>query len=245
MKEYYDVIFKRRSMRKYDEALALSEGELTDIRRELDRLIPLVKGMDVRFEIVPRANTTAKFGEYCLLMYSEKKPHYLLNAGYMLEQMDLYLNSRDIGVCWYGLARTKKKEMDGLQYVIMLAFGKSKPEDFRTASSEFRRKSREEIFSGEFDSDVIEAVHLAPSACNSQPWKGYFENNVLRIFRNPKAKSIMPPSVKPFFNTIDMGIFLCFLEIALEQKGYRYERSLIETAGAKADLVEIALYAIK
>lgn len=99
MKELYDIIFKRKSMRKFDETLFLTEKELVEIKQEIEKLIPLVDDIRVKFEIVERASTTAKRGEYCMLMYSEKKPHYLLNVGYLLEQMDLLLASHDIGVC--------------------------------------------------------------------------------------------------------------------------------------------------
>ncbi len=225
--------------------MALSESELVEIKQEMETLVPLVKDIRVKFEIVQRENTTAKFGEYCLLLYSEKKPHYLLNAGYLLEQMDLYLNARDIGVCWYGLAKADKKMIGDLHYVIMLAFGKSRSEDFRKDGMEFKRKSREEIWSGEFDSDVIEAVRLAPSACNSQPWRVRSEGNMIRVLRDTKAKSIMPAMVKPFFNTIDMGIFLCFLEIAIKHKGYEMDRTLIVEEKLTSKLIEIAKYFIK
>ena len=244
MKEYFDTIFKRRSMRKYDKTLTLSDGELLDIRNKLHELIPLISGIQVAFELVKREDTTAKFGEYCLLMYSEKKPGYLLNAGYLFEQIDLYLNDKEFGACWYGLAKPKKQSIGDMQYVIMLALGKGRPGDFRKGIIEFKRKQEQEIWSGEFDPDVLAAVRLAPSACNSQPWRVLCEKNTIRVFRNTKAKSIMPPKVKPFFNTIDMGIFLCFLEIALERKGYEFNKTISEQEGTGDELVKIAAYDI-
>lgn len=245
MKELYDAIFKRKSIRKFDETLLLTEEELAAIKQEIDKLIPLVDDIRVSFEIVKRENTTAKRGEYCLLMYSEKKPHYLLNAGYMLEQMDLLLASCDIGVCWYALAKPQKGQVDDLDYVIMLAFGKCQPNNFRTGISEFKRKDREEIWKGEFNSDVIKAVRLAPSACNTQPWRVVSNNNWIKLYRNTKIKSFIPASKLPYYNSIDMGICLCFLEIAMIQKGYKFERMLIDEENVSLDLLEIAVYNIK
>ena len=98
MSELYETIFKRKSMRKFDKTL---DGDtLFAVKRQAGRLVPLIRDINVRTEVVPRTETTAKFGEYCLLFYSEKKPGYLLNAGYMLEQMDLFLARRGIGACW-------------------------------------------------------------------------------------------------------------------------------------------------
>jgi hypothetical protein len=239
------MIFKRKSMRKFDETLFLTEEEFVEIKQKTEKLIPLVNDIRIKFEVVERASTTAKRGEYCLLMYSEKKPHYLLNAGYLLEQMDLFLTSHDIGVCWYALAKAKEAQVDGLDYVIMLAFGKSRPQNFRKNILEFRRKSKEGIWKGCFDSDVTEAVRLAPSACNTQPWRIVSDSNCLKVYRTTMIKSFIPASKLPYYNSIDMGICLYFLEIAMVQKGYEFHRTLIGEETSCLELLEIATYNIK
>ncbi len=244
MKELYNMIFKRKSIRKFDAALSLKAEELVHIKHALTQLIPLDSEIKVRFEIVSRALTTAKYGEYCLLIYSEKKPHYLLNAGFLLEQMDLFFTAQEIGACWYGLAKTKQKMLDGLEYVMMLAFGKSSQQDFRRDISEFKRKSKEEIWQGEFDSDVMEAVRLAPSAMNTQSWRFVSDKQQIKVYRSNKIRSFIPVSFLGYFNTIDLGISLCFLEIALQYKGYQFERQLTEVEKSKSGLVEIATYQI-
>ncbi|MFZ2539490.1 MAG: nitroreductase family protein [Oscillospiraceae bacterium] len=245
MIELYTMIFKRKSIRKFNETLFLTEEELVKIKQETEKLIPLVDDIRVKFELVKRANTTAKRGEYCLLMYSEKKPHYLHNAGYLLEQMDLFLTAYDIGVCWYGLAKAKEIQVDSLDYVIMLAFGKSRPQDFRKDASEFKRKNIKDIWKGNFDSDVVNAVRLAPSACNTQPWRIFNDANHIKVFRNTKIKLFIPTKKLPYYNSIDMGICLCFLEIAMTQKGYGFDRTLIAEENFHAELLEIATYNIK
>lgn len=231
-------------MRKFDETLFLTEEELVEIKQEIEKLISLVDDIGVKFEIVERASTTAKRGEYCMLMYSEKKPNYLLNAGYLLEQLDLLLASHDIGVCWYALAKAKEIQVDGLDYVIMLAFGKSQSHDFRKEVLEFKRKNREEIWEGDFDSDVIEAVRLAPSACNTQPWRIVSDSNCIKVYRNTMIKSFIPASKLPYYNSIDMGICLCFLETAMIQKGYEFDRTLATEENSHLGLIEVATYNI-
>ncbi len=98
--QYYDMIFKRKSVRRYDPTLHVTAAELDGIRDMLGRLTPLLPDIAVECDIVTREQTTCKFGEYCLLFYSQEKQGDLLNAGYMLEQLDLYLASVDIGACW-------------------------------------------------------------------------------------------------------------------------------------------------
>lgn len=98
--ENYKMIFKRKSFRKFNDTLKLTNEELHDIDKKINNLIPLVDNIDVKYRIVRREETTCKRGEYCLLIYSEEKEKFLLNIGYMFEQLDLYLANKDIGVCW-------------------------------------------------------------------------------------------------------------------------------------------------
>jgi len=240
MSEMYDAIFKRKSMRAFE--LTLGEDALFEVRRQAGRLVPLIRDINVKIEIVPRAETTAKFGEYCMLFYSEKTPGYLLNAGYMLEQMDLFLALRDIGACWYGLAKTKRPKPAGMDYVIMVAFGQSKPEDFRHSVTEFKRMNTKDIWQGTFDPEVQEALRLAPSASNTQPWRVFGEGKRISVFRGTNLKTFLSAKLLPYFNTIDMGIALFILETALLEKGYRFDRTIKPDEAPDKGLVKVAEY---
>jgi len=245
MEELYDMIFKRKSVRRFDETLSISKENIHEITQQLEKLIPLVSDISVKFRIVEKAETSSKRGEYCLLMYSENKPQYLLNAGYLLEQMDLFLASRDIGVCWYALAKTKELLYEGHDYVIMLAFGKSRPEDFRKDYTKCSRKGGDTIWKGQFDSNIVDVVRYAPSSCNTQPWRVVSENNCIKVYRNTLIKCFFPANKLPFYNSIDMGIFLCFLEITLAHNGYEFSRILSLKEAAGTELIEVATYTIQ
>ena len=93
MNELYNMIYKRKSIRKFDSNLSVSEGELNAIKNQLENLIHLISDIKTKFIVVKKSETSAKFGEYALLVYSEKKDNYLINAGYMIEQMDLFMAS--------------------------------------------------------------------------------------------------------------------------------------------------------
>lgn len=244
MDKFYDMIFKRKSMRKFDETLSVSKDELTQIKQQLEHLIPLQDGIETQFKIVERNETTCKRGEYCLLMYSEQKPHYLLNAGYMLEQMDLFLTSIDIGVCWYGFGKIKEIKNSELDFVIMLAFGKSHKKDFRKDMYKSKRKPCDIIWRGNFNEDVVNLVRYAPSSCNMQPWRVVSKEKSLKVYRTTDVNSIMPLNKRPYYNSIDMGIFLLFIEIILSKNNYLFKRELcIEENLDKLD-IEIATYTI-
>ncbi len=244
MKELYQQLARRKAMRKFDCGLTLSREAQKEILALTETLIPLTEGIEVKFRLVEKGGTTAKFGGYCLLLYSGKQPHYLLNAGYLLEQVDLLLAARDIGCCWLGLAKPDIPQYEGLDYVIMLTLGKSKPQDFRGGSRDFRRKSLDKIWSGAFDPLVTEAVRLAPSACNCQPWRFASAENKIQVYREPHPKTFIPPSQRPFLNSIDLGIALCFLDIALLHGDYAFSRVLQDGEEAAKGWLRIAEYQI-
>lgn len=243
MNELYNMIFKRKSVRKYDAKNKLSDEDITRLKSYMDSAVHLDEGIKTAYTIVKREETTAKFGEYCMLFYSEDKPFSLLNAGYILEQADLYLASQNIGACWYGMAKTDMTSLNGLDYVIMLAFGKCSPEIFRSGGEQFTRKSMEDISEGNFDDGVRSAVRLAPSACNSQPWRVKYSADKIEVYRETNLRTIIPHSKRTFFGSIDMGICLYFLELSIEQKGIKFERALHDVP-AEGSLVHIASYSI-
>jgi hypothetical protein len=152
--------------------------------------------------------------------------------------------SQNIGVCWYGIGKPDKLQYDGLDYVIMLAFGKGRPEEFRKDYAKAKRKELEIIWSGQHIPHVTNVVRFAPSACNSQPWRVVFENQRMRIFRSTEVHSIFPKERFLLYNCIDMGIFLYFVELALRHEQYEFERLLFEEQSSNAKQIEIAQYTI-
>ncbi len=248
MNDLYEMIFKRKSMRKFDKNLSVSLEELGILEAKLKEIKHLTDDIKVQFVIVERKQTTAKRGEYCLLMYSEEKPLHLQNAGYMLEQIDLFLASCNIGVCWYGVAKPQEMQYDGLKYVIMLAFGKCRSGDFRKDISEFKRKPKNFIWHGNYFLEIAKVVRIAPSGCNLQPWRIFCSSHEIKVCKDSNKKSF-PEKKLAFYNEtdfslIDMGICLCYFEISLQYYGYCYEKKLNSDIDSTEELLEIARYYI-
>ncbi len=238
----YSMIFKRKSFRKFDNSLKFTDEELHHINEKIKELIPLIKNIGVKYRIVRRDETTCKRGEYCLLIYSEEKENYLLNVGYMFEQLDLYLASKDIGVCWYGMGKTEEAEYKDFKFVIMLALGKANPCEFRKDYRKCKRKEIREIWPEVSCLETIaEVTKYAPSSCNTQPWRVICENNRLKIYQTTNIKSIMPKDKVPFYNSIDMGIFLYFIEVALLYNHISFQRYFLKEEN-RANLIPIAVY---
>ena len=236
----YPMIYKRKSFhifrdpktkQEYREICSITEEELTEIREEWEHCTPLVPGIRTAMRIAANEETTCtRSQEYVLLFYSEERPNALANIGYMAEQMDLFLASRNIGALWFALNKAKMPDHDGLKYVIMIAIGKAPRNRFRRDMFKAARKPVSEIWQGEAIDGVTDIVRFAPSACNSQPWIVKNDGHVLDVYRyrSPKKKGVMPEEGLVQWNHVDIGIFLCFLELCLAHEEFRFERELYE-----------------
>lgn len=242
---WYQMIFKRKSFHIFKDKLNISAAELSNIAEIFKILKPLDEEIKTGYRIVPAGETSCKRGEeYCFLLYSEKKGDYLRNIGYIGEQLDLYLASLNIGALWFGIGKTDSGKYNGLDFVIMIAIAKMEESQFRKDMFKSKRKSPEQIWEGSSYQGILDIVRFAPSACNTQPWKVVAEENKLTVYRykQPGKRGIMPAAKVAYYNRIDMGIFLLFLELCLAHEGLRFERTLF--ADADDDGAEMTLAAV-
>ena len=240
-KALYPMIFKRKSFHLFRETDHISQAELEQIAAQYKTFSSLVDDIQTAIRIVPANNTTCKRGqEYCILLYSERKDNYLQNIGYIGEQLDLYLASLGIGALWFGIGKTDEPIYNGLDFVIMIAIAKVSEDKFRKDMYKSKRKSLDEIWNGEHYREIGNIVRFTPSACNTQPWKITAEERTLTVYRykKPGKRGIMPADKVAHYNRIDIGIFLCFLELCLMQNDISYERELF-TDTAENDCEEV------
>lgn len=217
--ELYPLIFKRKSVRKFVKE-PLEASVLEDVKEQITKLEPLFQ--DIKTEVVVLGEKeiggifSIKAPHY-LAIYSQEKEGHLLNAGYLLQQLDLYLSKQEIGTVWLGLGKPQEnlKAKDALPYVMTLAFGKANETVHRSSISEFKRKAAAEISSVSGQEKLVEAVRLAPSSTNNQPWylKGSEEEMSVYCKKMSMVKNTFFPLGKKLIS-IDMGIALCHLKIA-------------------------------
>ena len=248
MADFYEMIFKRKSFHVFR---GVGEDKITP--EELDAIEAAYGNFDSLYpdtktaiRIVPAAEVNFKHdAEYCILIYSEKKDNYLMNAGYLGQQLDLWLVAHNIGSLWYGIGKPDESTWQGLSYVIMIAVRKVNDETkYRKDMYKAKRKPLSQVWSGE-DLGVADVARFAPSACNSQPW--YVENQGGKLTvsrRKPGVFGIMPASAATYFNRIDMGIYLCVLEVCLQKNGIAYDRALLADDGGDRPLTPVAVYTL-
>ena len=165
--------------------------------------------------------------------------------GYLGEQLDLWLAAHHIGSLWYGIGKPDEPEWDGLDFVIMLAVHKVNDDaKFRQDLFRAKRKPLHEVWSGD-GLGAAEIARFAPSACNSQPWFTENDGGALNVYRcrKPGRVGIMTPSAAAYYNRIDMGIYLCFLELCLCKNGVAFARTLCPDDGA-GERTRVAVYHI-
>ena len=89
-------------------------------------------------------------------------------------------------------------------------------------------KELSEIWSGSYYLEIANIVRFAPSACNTQPWIVDARENEIKVYRYRKLgkRGLMPINMVKYYNQIDIGIFLCFLELCLNKNNIQFERTL-------------------
>ena len=243
--DFYNEIFKRKSYHIFVGGEKPSNEELDKVNEFIKNVEPLYPEIRTEIVVVPESETTCHRGaDYCVLFYSETEGDYLRNIGYIGEQIDLYLTSLNLGALWFGIGKPKEVRNNGLEYVIMIAFKKMPETSFRKDMYKSKRKEISEIWSGE-NINATNIVRYAPSACNTQPWYVVNNNNELTIYRykKPGKRGIMPVDKVMYYNRIDIGIFLYFLETVLKHDNVAFERELfLENAGPDEEKALSAKY---
>ncbi len=216
--DLYQAIFRRKSVRNYDSSHLFLET-LQEIENCLENLTPLYPQIKTEFKIVPGDQIKTRMmkrSPHYILAFSEKKEGNLVNVGYMLQQMDLYLSWRGIGTCWQGIPQPKKEALatSSLDYDILLTMGKPQEALHRKDVQEFRRKVLREITDITGADDLLEPVRLAPSSTNSQPWYITGTRELMHFYCRKSGR--LKSHFIGRFNQMDMGIALYHLKLSAE-----------------------------
>lgn len=204
----------------------LSADQIDHIRRFLQTVNSLYQEIPWKAEILkaekkrrPVKGPWIVEAPYYLVFYSEPRDGYLENAGFILEQVVLYMTLKGIGSCYQGMAKAVPNPewtAAGMAPVMTVAFGL--PEDTCIRKPELAKRHslselvlcKEEV--GDEMRCIMQAARLAPSAMNRQPWKLVVYHNRIHLFRkNPRL---------PFWQLqrLDMGIVLCHVVAAAEEQ---------------------------
>ena len=221
--ELYDAIYSRKSIRSYDKK-TVDDNLLKRILEFASALVPL-HGEQVEYRIIERAQikkTQALFcpqAPYFLTLYSVLEEGCEENAGYLMQQVSLYMTMKGLGSCFTGTL-IQHDLVPGKVPLITLAFGWAKTKHFYREEDAADRLSMKTLCTiKEMPEravlEVIKAARLAPSSFNSQPWRFVIYGSRVHIFyhcRNAnKRKEISR------LNRVDMGIMLANFMLQAEK----------------------------
>lgn len=209
----YSSIAHRKSCRTFD-MTPLDKSMFTQITEAIqgfDRLYPDVP-LTYRFSQKVKGRFGVEAPHY-LIISGEGKPDEQESAGFLFEQLVLWFDAHEIGSVWLGSSKdatTKNTSHD----ILTIAFGRS-PESIHRTKDQFKRVDIETITNDPKDVR-IQALHLAPSGMNTQPW--YLEKQDGKILVYQK-KLKAPVSLIYKLSDVDMGIGLCHYAVACKKEG--------------------------
>jgi len=218
--ELKDMITRRKSFRKYlDKPVA--EPILEQIRQFMNTLRPLYPHIPVAGRIVEKRQVRSLMPwktHQLVAVYSGTQEGYLENVGFQFQQLDLYLQSLGLGCCWLGLGKMRQESgIDGMEFVILLAFGYPEEPAFRCGAEDFNRHSLCRI--SDREDAGLEPARLAPSSINSQPWFFTHDGDAIHVYCSQAG--FLRHKTLGTMNRIDMGIALVQLYVA-NQDTFRF-----------------------
>lgn len=239
LQKVHDMIYGRRSVRRYADNIDLGQlKELVDTGIEAAFSLPgcakpTVQVLDGVAAISAFSGIVGHYGKVdapaYFLFSARPQGDYLTQAGYVGEQLVLWLASRGYGTCWIGIPINTRRLLRynplpaKEKYIILMAVGKPAGDTTLLRDMQgYKRKTLEEMVTGEIRPEwrpLLEAARITPSASNGQPWHLACTGEGIDLYcvlgRGPVKKRYYH-----HLNKIDGGIALSHLCLAAWAAGF-------------------------
>lgn len=252
MEQIMKWIRERRSVRTFDGA-ALPEASIQKIQTFLSQIENPYE-IPVTFQLLDAARQGLRSpvitGTDCFLGAKVPRvPHAEEAFGYSMELLVLYAQSLGLGTTWIGgtmdrAAFEKAMKLDAETEMMLCVTPLGRPAAKMSLRETMMRKGvkadsrlddAQLFFSGGFDTPLspaeagklrtpLEAVRLAPSAVNKQPWRLVVTQNAVHFYEAHTKGFISEANGD--MQKIDMGIALCHFALAAEAESLRLSFSL-------------------
>ena len=221
----FEAIFNRRSVRKY-KMEPLEAEVLEKLRKMIDNVSMLDSSCRVEIEIFENLGKKSlakgllkSDAPYYLIVYCDDTPGAYRNAGYVAEQLVLYMTGKEIGTCYLGGSKIGPKEKKGMKQFLVIAFGTAEGTLYRDMEEAHRHPLAHlctyKDEPGEYLKKILKAARMAPSSMNTQPWR--FIVYADRIYVFMKKEAIPQPKMFTNMRHFDMGIMLSHIMLAAEE----------------------------
>jgi len=209
----------------------LEDAQLQEIEDFIRTMRPLMPGVTINHRILGQRAVKGMLtpkAPHFVVISGKAQPYRDLCAGFLFQQLDLYLSARGIGTCWLGVTKGREAPTTGEADILSICFGTPVGSATR-APGAFKRKTLAEIAGGE--DARLKAVRLAPSGRNIQPWYFIVRDGTIHVYKEIPGKLW----AKLYdLEELDVGIALCHLALATEAEGkaFRFETEHPNTPSA-------------
>lgn len=233
----YEAISVRKSIRKFDkreieeklvENLKRFSKELQSVFLEIPHRIVF---HDAKEEIPVKKGKFCVDAPYYISILSEDSKEGRINAGYIMEQIVLFLVCQGIATCYQGnlCFLNEFEEGEGLKELLVVAAGYPVHYLYREENSAKRIPLVKQCyFKEEVEKHIItilKAANLAPSALNQQPWRFVVYGNRIHVMTRKETFLSKKFRISYF---IDTGIVLAHMAIAADELWLDMEWKVLE-----------------
>jgi nitroreductase len=233
---WYDAIFQRHSHRKYSGEVP-NEDLTTRIERVCNEFRPFLGARAILVKDSGKDVFKGAIGEFFYKV--TETPYYIVFignmeidnvqpiTGYLGEGIVLEATSLGLNTCWVGgfyrrdevLKQIDLQNNEQVLAITPIGYSKDERDRVGVSSKPYRRKSVERIIrSGDINSKewvrmTLDAVRIAPSAGNRQPWKLSIRDDSIMISTNNRREGF------GVSRKLDCGIAMLHLELGARKAG--------------------------
>lgn len=236
----YEALQYRHSVRKYQNR-EVPESLQNQILGFVEKTSRLTEGIGVEALILNNRDRKAPVigmkpdAPYFLLLYSAEEKGCERNAGYILEQIALYMTVKGLGSCIIGAARPAEGKRNNRKFMAMLSFGyPDGPLRREPALAKRLPLSKLCVFReepGEQMKIILKAARLSPSAMNTQPWRFVVYSGRLYVFAK---NGIFEKTVGRKMRELSIGCMLSHIMLAADELWMQMETRTEEQIQTKA-----------
>ncbi|MGY5881315.1 MAG: nitroreductase family protein [Candidatus Thorarchaeota archaeon] len=158
---------------------------------------------------------------YIAFIGDMKAPNVQASAGYIGEGVILEATSQGLNTCWVGgffkresvMNQIDLKESEQILAITPIGYSKEEADRVGNSTKRYRRKDlngfiiSEEKTNENWTDSILEAVRIAPSAANRQPWRFAISGDSITISSNSKREGF------GVSRRLDCGIAMLHLEL--------------------------------
>ena len=242
--ELYDAIFYRKSIEFYS-TKPITESLMKEVKKLCSNITYLNSNLNIKAHVIDRGHlinfsTRNKIqikAPHYILITSNKGENYLENTGYALQGVTLEMACLGLGTTWLkcmltrdeveefvNLDKIKDKDESEIEYPqAIIAFGYPQEGEalFRSSSAIHDRHKMKHICKTYDEKwfNALNALRVAPSINNCQPWTLEERENGFDLFENEHKKRLELDK----YSKISMGIALKHFEIGCEHDNINIE----------------------